>query len=105
MYMIKDNDWDLVKTWIVSHDRLKEMKSIMDKIEKSKEESTEKMVQNVRKNRELIKGRVRELAIQWQNNFGNRNRSWEYCMCWHWRFKRLAKKYKMLREFRQNGIL
>lgn len=51
------------------------------------------------------RNRLRELAQQWQANFSNRDRSWRYCLNWHWRFKKLARKYRLVREFKENGIL
>lgn len=51
------------------------------------------------------KDKARNLAMEWQYNFGNRDRSWSYCISWHWRFKKLARKYRLVREFKENGIL
>ena len=51
------------------------------------------------------KERARNLAITWQHNFENQNRSWQYCISWSERFTRIGKKYGLLREFRENGII
>lgn len=49
--------------------------------------------------------RARELAIDWQLNFSNKSRSYLYCIEWANRFERIGRKYGLLREFRENGII
>lgn len=51
------------------------------------------------------KSRVISLAITWQSNFANQDRSWEYCAKWESVFSKLAKKYGLVREFKENGII
>lgn len=53
----------------------------------------------------IKKAHARDIAITWQWNFGNRNHSWQYCIDWAGRFERIGKKYGLLREFRENGII
>ena len=51
------------------------------------------------------KEKARQLAIDWQLNFANKDRSWLYCIVWANRFERIGRKYGLLREFRENGII
>ena len=52
----------------------------------------------------LKKERARQLAIDWQNKF-NKVHTWEYISTWSARWERIAQKYGLLREFKENGIL
>lgn len=63
-----------------------------------------RMVRNISK-REYNKARARLLAIQWQWNFTHYDRSYMYIAKWTNLFDRLGRKYGLLREFRENGIL
>lgn len=49
--------------------------------------------------------KARNLAIAWQLNFANQSHSWLYCIEWANRFERIGRKYGLLREFRENGII
>lgn len=49
--------------------------------------------------------KARQLAIDWQLNFANQNHTWAYLSWWYLRFERIGRKYGLLREFRENGIL
>lgn len=49
--------------------------------------------------------KARALAITWQLNFANKSHSWLYCIEWANRFERIGRKYGLLREFRENGII
>lgn len=53
---------------------------------------------------EKKKAHAEQLAIDWQCNFNNRNRSWGYCINWAYRFERIGRKYGLLKVFRENGI-
>ena len=53
----------------------------------------------------IRKERARNLAITWQLNFENNNRSWGYCINWCNRFYKIGKKYGLLREFKENAII
>ena len=48
--------------------------------------------------------KARQLAIDWQANF-NKIHSWEYILTWSARFERIGRKYGLIREFKENGIL
>lgn len=48
---------------------------------------------------------ARQLAIDWQLNFANKSSSWLYCIEWANRFECIGRKYGLLREFRENGII
>lgn len=48
---------------------------------------------------------ARQLAIDWQLNFANQSHSWLYCIERANRFERIGRKYGLLREFRENGII
>ena len=51
------------------------------------------------------KEQVREEAIEWQFGFSERDYSWAEVAEAGQRFKRLGRRYGLLREFRENGIL
>lgn len=52
----------------------------------------------------INKARVREEAIEWQNNFSVMNCSWFEVAQWGDRFEKLGRRYGLLKEFRENGI-
>ena len=51
--------------------------------------------------------KARQLAITWQVNLDLDKHGWdiEYLQSWYARFERIGRKYGLLREFRENGIL
>ena len=55
------------------------------------------------------KNKARELAIYWQNNLSCHNRpvnkSWGYYIKWTLLFEHIGRKYGLIREFKENGIL
>lgn len=51
------------------------------------------------------KQKARELAATWQNDFANNNYSWEGVGEATNYFAKLGKRYGLLKEFRENGIL
>lgn len=51
------------------------------------------------------KAHARQISIDWQLNFNNQTRHWNYCIQWAARFERIGKKYGLLKEFKENGIL
>ena len=53
------------------------------------------------------KERARQLAIDWQCGLDLDKHGWSlsYLNTWHARFERIGRKYGLLREFRENGIL
>lgn len=67
-------------------------------------ESVNRGVKTMSKYREKQE-QARQLAIDWQLNFENQSRSWLYCIEWANRFERIGRKYGLLREFKQNGII
>lgn len=54
---------------------------------------------------QLNKGRARDLAIQWQQ--WQENAVYDYASSIRWAsiFEAIGRKYGLLREFRENGIL
>lgn len=50
------------------------------------------------------KEKARLLAQAWQANF-NKIHTWEYILSWSARFERIGRKYGLIREFKENGIL
>ena len=50
------------------------------------------------------KAEVREEAIQWQADFGDRVMTWGEVVEETGRFERLGRRYGLLTEFRENGI-
>ena len=51
------------------------------------------------------KERARDCAIEWQLDFENHNYSYGELAEWADTFQRLGKRYGLLREFYENGIL
>jgi len=49
--------------------------------------------------------RAREQAEEWQNDFYNHDYSWSELLEFQEIFARLAKRYGLTREFRENGII
>lgn len=51
------------------------------------------------------KNAAREKAIEWQADFGNHNYSYGELAEWGDYFARLAKRYGLTEEFKENGII
>ena len=51
------------------------------------------------------KKEVRQFAIDWQADFSNHNYSYSELAVFQDMFFRLGRKYGLLREFRENGII
>ena len=48
---------------------------------------------------------LREQAIQWQAEFDNHNYSTLELICYQNYFERMSKRYGLIKEFRENGII
>lgn len=51
------------------------------------------------------KARVRNMAIEWQNDFENHDYSYADLIYWEDYFRGLAKRYGLVGEFEENGII
>ena len=51
------------------------------------------------------KAEARQLAINWQNDFQNHQSYWSELAYYTDYFTRLGKRYGLLEEFRENGII
>ena len=51
------------------------------------------------------KENVRNEAVKWQNSFNDHNYSYEELTYYGNYFEKLAKKYGLVKEFRENGII
>ncbi len=51
------------------------------------------------------KERARNRALDFQFDFCNNNYSYEDLVCWQAYFQRIAKRYGLMEEFRENGII
>lgn len=51
------------------------------------------------------KNKIRDLSADWQSDFGNNNYSWLELFQWQEFFNTKAKRYGLVREFRENGII
>ena len=51
------------------------------------------------------KERARQQAINWQLDFHNHDYDMIECIRWIWYFEKLAKKYGLVKEFKENGII
>ena len=53
----------------------------------------------------IKKNQLREFAMDWQNDFENHNYSWSELAYWGDYFYKMGKKYGLLKEFRENGVI
>lgn len=51
------------------------------------------------------KNKIRDLAADWQSNFENNNYSWLELLQCQELFSTKAKRYGLVNEFRENGII
>lgn len=51
------------------------------------------------------KEKAREKAIEWQRDFENHNYSWGELAYYGVYFEKLAKRYGLVEEFKENGII
>lgn len=51
------------------------------------------------------KEEARQEAIEWQIDFNNHNYSWEDLYCFQRYFEDKAKRYGLIKEFKENGII
>ncbi len=51
------------------------------------------------------KAKARQEAIEWQSDFCNHNYYWSELANFFAHFEKLGKRYGLLREFRENGII
>lgn len=52
-----------------------------------------------------LKERARDKAVEWQLDFQNHNYSYGELIHYQNHFTRLAKRYGLVKEFRENGII
>lgn len=53
----------------------------------------------------IKKYEIRQEAIEWQLNFEQNNYSYSELNTWQEYFEKYGKKYGLLKEFRENGII
>lgn len=51
------------------------------------------------------KEKIRQQAIEWQNNFYNYNWTYQDICYYTERFAKLAKRYGLVKEFKENGVI
>lgn len=54
---------------------------------------------------EKKKSLARQLAYDWQLDHQTQPHSWQWCIDWYARWERIGRKYGLIREFKENGIL
>ena len=55
---------------------------------------------------EKKKERARRLALDWQAALDSGvQHSWQWCIEWAARFEKIGRKYGLLREFSENGVI
>lgn len=54
---------------------------------------------------QIEKEKARQEAIDWQSDFNSHNYSWGELAFFGEYFSRLAKRYGLVKEFRENGII
>ena len=52
-----------------------------------------------------VKERARNKAFEWQLDFNNHNYSYGELVCYTQHFEVLARRYGLVKEFRENGII
>ena len=57
------------------------------------------------RNYEIAKENARQKAIDWQLDFCNNNYSYSELAEWADYFRKLGKRYGLLKEFKENGII
>lgn len=62
-------------------------------------------VERIKKTYAELKAEKRQEAIEWQLDFGNHNYSWGEIAYYSDYFEKLGKRYGLLKEFRENGII
>ncbi len=63
------------------------------------------MSKNTKAVYEKKKEMARQEAIDWQNDFCNHNYSYEELAEFGEHFEKLGKRYGLLKEFRENGVI
>ena len=61
-------------------------------------------MKNTKPTYEAKKGRARQEAIDWQNDFCNHDYTYGELAEFGYYFEKLGKRYGLLKEFRENGI-
>ena len=51
------------------------------------------------------KAKARRTAINWQLDFDNHDYNWIECLRWIFYFQKLGKRYGLIKEFKENGII
>lgn len=54
---------------------------------------------------QIKKENARQEAIEWQNDFENHNYSYVELLIIELRFKKLARRFGLTKEFKENGII
>jgi hypothetical protein len=54
---------------------------------------------------QIAKARARDRAVEWQSGFCDQNYSYGELVYWQRYFERLAKRYGLVEEFKENGII
>lgn len=56
-------------------------------------------------NYKLLKGNAIQQAIEWQSSWQDNQYSYDELLEWQSHFYKLAKRYGLIKEFKENGIL
>jgi hypothetical protein len=56
-------------------------------------------------NYQKAKARTRDRAVEWQSGFCDQNYSYGELVYWQGYFERIAKRYGLVSEFKENGII
>ena len=62
-------------------------------------------MKNTKTTYETRKEMARQKAIDWQDDFRNHNYSYEELSEFGYYFEKLGKRYGLLKEFRENGVI
>lgn len=54
---------------------------------------------------QMRKEAAREEAIRWQQEFDRKRYTWSEIRDWVWHFHKIGKRFGLLKEFRENGII
>ena len=51
------------------------------------------------------KEKARQFAMNWQNNFYKMTYDWQAVIQWNERWQKIGRKYGLVKEFKENGVI
>ena len=81
------------------------MKLTKTKLKEMIREELQKLNEGTKLKMPKTEDEARGQAMDWQNNFSNKSMSWEEVIDAQAHFEKTAKKFKLTKEFEENGII